>query len=293
MKNIITARFIEKQTQIDLRRKEVVEHYPEVWAAMISEWNMPNSEDRVWMMGSANYLFHTGGVHWAIDPLSLNWRISDAAKMDLAHDLQNLSFVLLTHSHVDHLDYGLIAACQELPIRWIVPDFLVSTLNERINFPLSRMTIAHQGQPLDFDGFRITPFEGQHLVTHPDGTTTGVPEMGCLVEHSDKRWLFPGDTRIYDPKLLPDFGIVDVLFAHLWLGRGSALLEPPPLLDAFCRFCVDLHPAKIILTHMEEWGRDAHDFWDGSHVQQVLDQFQRQSPAIQVTPAYFGESLKL
>ena len=293
MKNIITPRFTEKQAQIDLRRKEAVNRYPAVWAAMISEWNTPGSDDRVWMMSSANYLFRTSGVRWAIDPLSLNWRISDAAKMDLARDLQNLSFVLLTHSHIDHLDFNLITACRELSIRWIVPDFLASTLQERVNFPMSKMTIAHPGHLLDFEGFRITPFEGQHQVTQPDRRLTGVPEMGYLVEHEKKRWLFPGDTRIYDAKRLPDFGPVDVLFAHLWLGRGSALLDPPPLLEAFCRFCADLHPAKIILTHMEEWGRDANDFWDGSHVQQVLSQFEHLLPAIPVTPAYFGESLRL
>jgi hypothetical protein len=293
MKNIITPRFIEKQALIDQRKKETVTLYPDVWANLISDWSAPGSDDRVWMMSSANYLFRTGGVQWAIDPLSLNWRISEAPKVDIARDLQNLSFVLLTHRHIDHLDFNLIAACQELPIQWIVPDFLVPTIQERVNFPAKRMTIAYPGQPLEFDRFRITPFEGQHLVAQPDGTTRGVPEMGYLVEHSEKRWLFPGDTRNYDAKRLPDFGPVDVLFAHLWLGRGSALLEPPPLLDAFCRFCADLHPAKIVLTHMEEWGRDANDFWDGSHVQQVLIQFTREFPAIQVIPAYFGENLRL
>ena len=84
--------------------------------------------------------------------------------------------------------------------------------------------------------------------------------MGYLIECCGRRWLVPGDTRTYDASQLPVFDEVDVLFAHVWLGRRSALLDEPPLLDDFCRFCLDLKPHQLILTHLNEFGRDASDF---------------------------------
>ncbi len=117
--------------------------------------------------------------------------------------------------------------------------------------------------------------------------------LGYLVEQGGKRWLFPGDTRTYDPTGLPDFGPVDVLFAHLWLGRGSAMHPHPPLLEYFCRFCLALQPRRVILTHLEEWGRQASDFWDGGHARQVILALKKQAPFLSVEAAKTGEQILL
>jgi hypothetical protein len=65
------ARSAEKQVGIDRRREEMLAGYPAIWDKLIAEWNSPGSEDRAWLMYSANYLFRTQGVRWAIDPLTL------------------------------------------------------------------------------------------------------------------------------------------------------------------------------------------------------------------------------
>ena len=293
MKNIIIDKLEEKQTRIDQKRDEVIKRYPFLWAKMISEWNSQGKDDLVWMMYSANYLFRTANVRWAIDPLSLNWRIPDAPKMDLNHDLQTLSFVLLTHSHKDHLDFDLISSLQHLPILWVVPEFLIPLVLEKTELNESQIIVPHPLQPIEIEGFRIIPFEGQHLVTNPDGTSTGVLEMGYLVEYKDKRWLFPGDTRIYEAKRFPTFNRINTLFAHLWLGRGAALVDPPQLIEAFCQFCADFKPERVILTHIEELGRDADDFWDTSHVKNVISQFRWKYPDIPIVPARLGECVRI
>jgi hypothetical protein len=86
---------------------------------------------------------------------------------------------------------------------------------------------------------------------------------------------------------------LDNIFAHLWLGRGCALMDEPPLLDAFCRFFLSLSPRRIILTHLNELGRDANDFWDESHVQIVDSRFREISENILVTHLVMGESILL
>jgi hypothetical protein len=86
---------------------------------------------------------------------------------------------------------------------------------------------------------------------------------------------------------------VDAAFAHIWLGRGSALMNEPPLLDAFCRFFLDLKPRRILLTHLHEFGRDANDWWDETHIQMVRSKVLQLSGNISLSQVIMGESILL
>jgi len=114
-----------------------------------------------------------------------------------------------------------------------------------------------------------------------------------LVDLDGRRWLFPGDTRTYDPAGLPDHGPVDVLFAHLWLGRGAALQTHPPLLEQFCRFCLALQPQRLILTHLQEWGRQASEFWNLEPVELVVSVFKEHAPLLPIEIACTGDVILL
>jgi L-ascorbate metabolism protein UlaG (beta-lactamase superfamily) len=213
--------------------------------------------------------------------------------MNLKKDLQDLSFVLLTHDHKDHLDLELIKALAELPIQWVIPDFMTEKIYRETGISPEKVIVPKAMQPLIFQGLTVIPFEGQHLITFADGTCKGVPEMGYLVECMGKRWLFPGDTRVYDVSRLPKFGEVDLLFAHLWLGHGAALKESEQELDAFCQFCADLHPGEVILTHLEEFGRDANDFIDEEHAKKVIKLFASKYQNIRSSSLRMGEKVSL
>jgi hypothetical protein len=117
--------------------------------------------------------------------------------------------------------------------------------------------------------------------------------MGYLAEFNGKRWLFPGDTRIYDVTRFPCFGPLDGLFAHLWLGRGRALDEQYPLLEAFGRFCLDMQPRQIIVTHLDEFGRPADEYWDNGHYQLVREWIRKHAPNIMVESTGLGECFDL
>ena len=273
----------------------MIARYPMLWNKLISEWKSPRSEDRAWLMYSANYLFRTQGVRWAIDPLRLVHRLPSAPEMDVAHDLMDLEFVLLTHHHKDHLDLVLMCLLQQLPIVWVIPEAILPLVQRETHLPMKQILVAKPLQSIDLHNLHITPFEGQHweiAQDHPAGRR-GVPSIGYLVEQGGKRWLFPGDTRTYDPACLPGFGPVDVLFAHLWLGRGAALQPASPLLESFCNFCMALQPRRIILTHLEEWGRPAPDFWDSEHADQVISILKEQATSISIVIARTGEEILL
>jgi len=285
----------EKQAWIDRRRDEMVARTPAIWDKLIAEWNSPGPADRAWLMYSANYLFRTQGVRWAIDPLRLKNRLPQAPETEVARDLKDLDFVLLTHRHKDHLDIDLLRLLRHLPIWWVVPEAILPLVQGEAGLRPQRILVPKPLQPIDLHGLRITPFDGLHREAAPGypGGRRGVPASGYLVELGGKRWLFPGDTRTYDPASLPDFGPVDVLFAHLWLGREAALQPHPPLLDDFCRFCLTLQPRRIILTHLEEWGRQLSDFWDLVHAEQVVAVLKISAPFLQVEVACFGDEVSL
>jgi L-ascorbate metabolism protein UlaG (beta-lactamase superfamily) len=293
MRSTTTDRTTKKQELIEQKRGLLLDRFPSLWSAMIADWNSDDQADAGWLMYSANYLFRTRGVRWAVDPLNLRSRIQAALQVDARNDLEKLSLVILTHEHNDHLDLNLIRELKDLPIRWIVPRFLVEKIRSELQLSPEKIVIPKPLQPLTWQGLTILPFEGQHLITHADGTCKGVPEMGYLVEQAEKRWLFPGDTRVYDISRFPKLGPVDVLFAHLWLGHGSALREHNELLEPFCDFCASLQPKKVLITHLEEFGRKADDFFDEEHVQKVKEIFSSKYDDIACTSAYLGDKVLL
>ncbi len=293
MRSTITDRIAEKQALVEQKKKNLLDQYPSLWATMIADWKKSDPVDAGWLIYSANYLFRTGGLRWAVDPLTLKKRLPGAPQMPLKRDLEGLQLVLLTHEHNDHLDVELIHELADLPIRWIIPRFVFDKIRSDVNIPEEKVTIPKVLQPITFQNMTILPFEGQHLITYANGLCKGVPEMGYLVEQGGKRWLFPGDTRVYDLSRFPKLGAVDALFAHLWLGHGCAVQEPYALLESFCSFCVGLQPKQVLLAHLEECGRKADDFYDETHVSLVKQVFSEKYPHVYCSSLHIGEKFLL
>ncbi len=230
-----------------------------------------------------------------MDPLTLRWRVPEAPAVDTRHAFDRLDFVLLTHRHADHLDFDLLRSLRHLPIRWIVPEYLLPEVMAEAALPENQITVPNLLQPFEIKGIHILPFEGRHWEASPggDGSLHGVPAMGYRIQFNGKSWLFPGDTRNYQGAHNPSLPAVDGVFAHVWLGRRCALLDEPPLLDDFCRFCASLQPERVILTHLEEFGRKADNYWDDRHAQMVIKRLGQIAPQIPVLAVRMGERVSL
>jgi hypothetical protein len=63
--------------------------------------------------------------------------------MELCRDLHKLSFVLLTHSHKDHLDINLLSALLHLPILWIIPEFILPLIKANVPLHDKQILIPH------------------------------------------------------------------------------------------------------------------------------------------------------
>ncbi len=225
----------------------------------------------------------------------MHWRVPETPAVDLSHAFDQLSFVVLTHNHADHLDFDLLNFLRNLPIQWIIPEFILPQVLAKVTLPEHQIVVPQPHQPIEIYGVRILPMEGHHFEESQDdgGTPRGVFSMAYLVEFNEKRWFFPGDTRDYHSLFLPSPDSLDGMFSHLWLGRGCAMMEDPPLLDEFCRFCISLKPKRIVLTHLEEFGRDDNDLWDLWHVQKVLIRLTHFGLSIPVLAARMGDRVIL
>lgn len=283
------------QQRNEARRSAAAREYPARLSELLEDWNTNTGADCAWLMYSANYLLRTGGKRWAIDPLWMGSRAPGIPPVDLRESFSGISYIVLTHAHRDHLDLDLLASLRELPILWIVPRPVLEIVQSRLHLPDEKIWVTCALQPIELDGLRLTPFDGLHWErgAGPNGTDRGIPATGYLAEFSGKRWLFPGDTRRYEASLLPEFEQVDGVFAHLWLGRAKALTPSLGMVELFCRFFTGLKARRIVVTHLDEFGRGVENCWGLGHYRLVEERFREMAPDVPISNACTGDKVNL
>ena len=129
---------------------------------MIREWSEPHTDDAAWLTYSANYLFNTHGLKWAVDPVLLSNRMPEVPLLDVTQDLADLDFVLLSHTHCDHRDVTLLSQLQNSRCHWIVPEHMPDCFANEVTVSDSAYSVAIPGKEIAVSGVRIVPFEAPH-----------------------------------------------------------------------------------------------------------------------------------
>lgn len=279
------------------RRKSLYREYPRLWREMISEWSAPAASGSVWLTYSANYILNTGGIRWAVDPLTLHGRL--AAKGELPPEplpdeeimkLEPLSFVILTHNHSDHLDLGLAGLLRNSRVKWVAPDRVGEKLIEKAGIEEKDILVPANGEKIEIDGIGITACEGLHFRKEPEKPF--VPSNAYLVEARGKKLFFPGDTRTYDFDRIPFSGPLDWIFLHLWLGT-NALDDEFPILYEFCRFALQFKPENIFLSHICDISKAPEGCWLDEHAETAASLLKKFSPQTKVTAPLPGQRTRL
>jgi len=263
--------------KIDQEKNNIIANYEKNWDEMIFDWNKDVSGDAFWLTFSACYLFRTNGVRWALDPVSLLHRIGKQHKCNFTEDFRKLSFVLLSHNHIDHYDYKIIDALSSLPVKVIVPESLFLIILNHTKMTQDKLIILKNNESTNICGINIVAFDGFH-----DRGTIKTPSNSYLVDDGKYKMFFPGDVREYNKNALPPISSIDFYFAHLWLGNKSALLKEYELLKPFCEFSSKLKPKKIFITHLFEVARIAEDYWNNYHAKKAKNYLMSHYPEINV-----------
>jgi hypothetical protein len=276
------------QSGLEVRIEQAKAGYSNLWDKIITDWKASDAGEHAWLTYSANYLLNTAGVRWGLDPLALPARLPGMLSPNYARDLDRLQLIVFSHAHHDHLDFHLMSALQGLPLLWVIPEFMLELILKNVSIPAERIIVPKPACRIDVESLGLTPFEGLHIRDQ-----NGVPEMGYLVEFSGKRWLFPGDTRLFDAARIPEVGHLDGVFAHLWLGKAGAQIDPPPMLEEFCAFFGAFNTGRLVITHLNELGRDLNDLWDETHYQSVVQAFRKYAASPQIEMGLTGDKIDL
>lgn len=280
----VTAR--QQEIQEDLEKARSV--YPDLWRRVIRDWRESNAGNFAWLTYAANYLFSFKGFRCAIDPFSMSYRVTGVPLPDYRQDLADLSLIVLTHAHNDHLDLSLVKALVETSVQWVIPQYVLEKIEAEVKLPRERVIVPRVGEEIEFGPLRLLPFESLHM-----NGEHGVPETGYLVTFDDQRWLFPGDIRSYQFDRLPEFGQLDAVVAHMWLGKARAMENIPPLVHAFCNFFGSFDTRRLVITHLNEFGRDEYEMWRENHFELVREEITRSNPAVRVEKAMMGDRIVL
>jgi hypothetical protein len=254
---------------ISSKRRELGSSYPHVWRQMIRSWQAPRRNDAVWLLYSANYLFNTGNVRWAVDPVLLSNRVPEVEILNVRQDLAGIDFILLTHTHGDHVDLALWSQLFGMQCHWIIPAHMLDFVSRYLPLEPVDYTVAVPGKDISIAGVTITPFAAPHYEYRVDGSRNHVDETGYQVRTVNGVYLLPGDIRTYNKEVLWPFPGVTAVFAHVFLGRSAALEQNPPLLQDFIDFYLSCHPQRILLTHLYEFAREDKDCWCTAHAEKV------------------------
>lgn len=233
----------------NLNRKKAKIFYQKRFFSKIKQLKaaFSHGKDRVALLTHAGYLLQLDGTRIAVD-IAPNWFPLTAESNQALNDLiGTCDGVLLTHDHGDHYDKSWL---ESLSVPVYVPNFLQVQ---------GAKTVA-DGENLKIGNLLVRFFASGHVT---------VPEYGFMVEGGGKRFLFPADVRDYDSEI-PNFGKVDAVFSHLWLGKDMALkLKNNPYISKFCEFVQSFGCEKIMVAHLNDPSRNDENMWSEVHFRAV------------------------
>jgi len=248
-------------------------------------FNCTQEANRVSLIQSSSYLFKTAGVCWTMDiVLRAAIKIPHVGEA-LKEALRPAEFTVITHDHEDHFEKETVRYLADLPMKWIIPYFMEDSA---LAYGLSRdkLVIARPGEAIQIGDFTFLPFEGRH---YRPGTQNGIEELGYLVSVGDKRYLFPGDVRDYDPAGFPDIHGVDVLFYHLWCGDNSLSDQTGVFERRAEDFIRAFAPKKVLIGHLYEAERNEDAMWRYTNAGTLANRLKLEAPEIRAIQTLPGE----
>lgn len=267
---------------------EYEEHFVEKWNRIFREYK--RKDNCVWLAGPTAYVFSLEGQKFAVDLQIRREQERKKVKGCLLEQLSELSFVLITHQHDDHMCIPLMQELANTNIKWYIPYGTRADLIEKSKLKEENIIWVKAGDVWKVGKIQIRAFETPH--TKPGEKI--FLQCGYEITTPGGKILIPGDVRDYDYTGYPDFGDVDMCFAHLWAGNNALDEESyMPILKEFVRFHAELQAKQYFLCHLYEIGRSSTYMWHDGHAAIAKDLLSGMLPNSKIVVPGLGDSYSI
>lgn len=261
------------------------------WKKMFDNYNSPIRNDRVWIAGPSAYIFHLCGQRFAVDLQIRRKKDFDVLLPGLIDDTADISFVLITHQHDDHMCIPLMNALKDTSVRWYIPKGCPEELIKESGIKSENIIPVSPGDVFKEGELTIRAFYSPHI---PKNSSEFMAQCGYEISAPDKKILMPGDVRDYDYSEYPQFCDIDFCFSHVWAGNDALCKENfIPMLDKFASFTAAFGAKRYILGHLYELAREEIYLWNYTHAGMVMDKIYALAPESDVQIACLGRSYSL
>ena len=265
--------------------EEYEKHFVEKWEQIFDEYKQ--MDNRVWFAGPTAYVFSLKGIKFAVDLQIRRENEREKVMENLLEQVKELAFVLITHQHDDHMCIPLMQHLKDTDIKWYIPCETRTDLIEKSQIKKENIVWVKPGDVWNVGEVQIRAFETPH--TKPGEKL--FLQCGYEIMSSEGRILIPGDVRDYDYRGYPEFGEIDVCFAHLWAGNDALNKEYyMPVLKEFVEFHSRLKAKNYFLCHLYEIGRKSTFMWNEEHAEEAKKMFSSALQQSKIVVPCLGES---
>ncbi|MBQ8606499.1 MAG: MBL fold metallo-hydrolase [Clostridia bacterium] len=246
-------------------------------------------DNKLWLAGPSSYVFSLNGTKFAVDLQIRRESDLEALRDSLDSDLSDISFVLITHQHGDHMCVPLINALKDADIKWFIPEGTRADYMERSGLSEDKIVRTKPGGKYNVNGIEINAFFTPHAVGEQ-------PFLQCGYRISDgkKNVIIPGDIRDYDYCDYPKSSNIDLCVSHLWAGKDSMTPDKyMPMLEKFCKTSASFGAKRYFLCHLYEIGREESSLWRYVHAGIAMDMLYSLRPESIVEIPRLGESYNI
>lgn len=272
----------------DTEREEIIrdyrENYSKYWAKIFDE--IKTEDNCIWLQSPSGYIMKLNGTVIGMDiPFRAQW-VKDLVADRCRKDAECFDYYILSHEHIDHFCPNFLPELSE-STEMLVPEFFSDEQLALYTHNRKNIQKIQANNVYTLGNVDIHTFIGNHF--RPDGN--GVNEFGYMFRAGDKKLLFPVDMRDYK-KPLPNFGNIDVLFAHVWFCDDNTKDYSDILLQQ-AEFIVKTAPKKVVLAHLDDFERPAHQRWSKSHARELKQKVNELNSDIEVIIPNVGDAISI
>lgn len=274
------------QTPRELTIAEYNNHFTEWWNRVFTEYK--ERKNCIWLAGPTSYVFSLDDVKFAVD-LQVRRSVDlEKVRTRLMSDVSEISFILITHQHDDHMCIPLMRELANTDIIWYIPYGTREDLIKKSLIKKENIIWVKDGDCWEIGQLKFRAFKSPH--TKPGEAV--FLQCGYEIQAPEGKILISGDIRDYEYEGFPEFGDVDLCFAHLWAGNDALNSESyMPLLKQFVECHASFAAKKYFLCHLYEIGREDKYLWHSGHAELAKKMFHEILPESVIEVPNIGDRI--